>query len=231
VLDKAVFPVTEVHWRESCSFNFWVWATRFNLVVSNQWSTMARSVTILLVEDEPNDAVLAHLALQKIMPGVSLPMVSDGIQAIEYLKGAGPYADRSAYPFPDVVLLDLKLPLLDGFEVLRWIRLQPELKLLPVIGLTGSLRNEDATLACEGGANLCVLKSQGFRRLAEMVMQVGGANLTDTNIEKPITPAQGSGTGETHTVGELASSESASTNLIVPGEDLGPGEHRSLPSK
>ena len=110
---------------------------------------MARSVTILLVEDEPNDAVLAQIALQRIIPGVSLPVVSDGIQAVEYLKGTGPYADRSLYPFPDVVLLDLKLPLLDGFEVLRWIRQQPELKFLPVIGLTGSLRNEDTKLACE----------------------------------------------------------------------------------
>ena len=96
---------------------------------------MARSITILVVEDEPNDAVLVNLALQKIMPGVLLPMVSDGIQALEYLKGSGPYADRSLYPFPDVVLLDLKLPLMDGFEVLRWIRQQPEFKLLPVIGL------------------------------------------------------------------------------------------------
>ena len=189
---------------------------------------MARSVTILLVEDEPNDAVLAQIALQKIIPGVSLPVVSDGIQAVEYLKGSGPYADRSAYPFPDVVLLDLNLPLLDGFEVLRWIRQQPELKLLPVIGLTGSLRNEDTKLACEAGANLCVLKSQGFRRLAELVMQVGGANLASPNIEKQLTPSQGSGTDAALTmIGEPGSSESPSTILIAPGEGLGPGEHPS----
>ena len=189
---------------------------------------MARSVTILLVEDEPNDAVLVQIALQKIIPGVSLPVVSDGIQAIEYLKGAGPYADRSAYPFPDVVLLDLNLPLLDGFEVLRWIRQQPELKLLPVIGLTGSLRNEDTKVACEAGANVCVLKSQGFRRLAELVMQVGGANLTSPDIEKQLTPSQGSGTDEAlPMVAESGSSDSLSTILVAPGEGLGPDEHRS----
>ena len=182
---------------------------------------MARSVIILLVEDEPNDAVLVQIALQKIIPGVSLPVVSDGIQAVEYLKGSWPYEDRSAYPFPDVVLLDLNLPLLDGFEVLRWIRLQPELKFLPVIGLTGSLRNEDTKLACEAGANVCVLKSQGFRRLAELVMQVGGANLTSPNIEKQLTPSQGSGT-----VGRPGSSESPSTILIDRGEGPGSVEHR-----
>src|SRR5439155_26828992 len=193
---------------------------------------MARSVTILLVEDEPNDAVLVQIALQKIIPGVSLPVVSDGIQAVEYLKGSGPYADRSLYPFPDVVLLDLNLPLMDGFDVLRWIRQQPELKLLPVIGLTGSLRNEDTKLACEAGANLCVLKSQGFRRLAELVMQVGRARLTSPNIEKQLTPSQGSGTDEAlHMVAERVSSESPSTIFIAPGEGLGPGEHRSQRSK
>ena len=185
---------------------------------------MARSVTILLVEDEPNDAVLVQIALQKIMPGVSLPVVSDGVQAVEYLKGTGPYADRSLYPFPDVVLLDLNLPLLDGFEVLRWIRQQPELKLLPVIGLTGSLRNEDTKLACEAGANLCVLKSQGFRRLAELVMQVGGARLTSPNIENQLTLSQGSGTAEAlPMVGQPGESESPSTILIAPGERLGSG--------
>ena len=193
---------------------------------------MARSVTILLVEDEPNDAVLVQIALQKIMPGVSLPVVSDGVQAVEYLKGTGPYADRSAYPFPDVVLLDLNLPLMDGFDVLRWIRQQPELKLLPVIGLTGSLRNEDTKLACEAGANLCVLKSQGFRRLAELVMQVGGARLTSPNIEKQLTPSQGSGTDAAlPMVAEPGSSESLSTILIAPGEGSNPGEQRPQGSK
>ena len=187
---------------------------------------MARSVTILLVEDEPNDAVLVQIALQKIIPGVSLPVVSDGIQAVEYLKGSGPYADRSAYPFPDVVLLDLNLPLMDGFDVLRWIRQQPELKLLPVIGLTGSLRNEDTKLACEAGANVCVLKSQGFRRLAELVIQVGGASLTSPNIEKQLTPSQGSGTDAGLSMaGEPGSLESP-TILIDRGEGSGSGEHR-----
>src|SRR6267378_2800760 len=196
---------------------------------------MAGSITILVVEDEPNDAVLVNLALQKIMPRVLLPMVSDGIQALEYLKGSGPYADRSLYPFPDVVLLDLKLPLMDGFEVLRWIRQQPEFKLLPVIGLTGSMRNEDTRLALEAGANFCALKSQGFRRLAELVMQVGGANLTAGSVEVRATPVQSSGSSETLCSGcEPANSVPPAIIPIVPSEGtdvLSPGEHRPHRSK
>ena len=78
---------------------------------------MARSTTILLVEDDLDDLLLVQLALQKTLSGVPLAVVSDGVQAVEYLKGAGPYADRSIYPFPDIVLLDLKLPLLDGLAL------------------------------------------------------------------------------------------------------------------
>ncbi len=138
---------------------------------------MARRTNILVVEDEPNDALLIHIALHKTLPGVHISVVLNGIEAVEYLKASKTYYDRSVYPLPDFVLLDLKLPLMDGFEVLRWIRRQPELKLLPVIALTGSLRDEDTQLAREAGANLCVLKSAGFNELAETLLQAGGATL------------------------------------------------------
>ncbi len=150
---------------------------------------MARSTNILIVEDEPNDALLIHVALHKSLPGVHTAIVLNGIEAVAYLKGSEPFSDRSVYPFPDFVLLDLKLPLMDGFEVLRWIRAQPELKLLPVIALTGSLRNEDTKLACEAGANLCVLKSGGFNRLAETLLQAGGETLQRIGVAK--TPGHG----------------------------------------
>ena len=135
---------------------------------------MASGLTILLVEDESNDALLAQLALHKILPEVILKVVTDGLQAVEYLRGSGAYQDRMTYPFPDLVLLDLKLPIMDGVEVLQWIRHQPDFKLLPVIALTGSTRTTETDRAFEAGANFCVLKSQGFRRLAELVMQLTG---------------------------------------------------------
>jgi CheY-like chemotaxis protein len=147
---------------------------------------MRGTTTILLVEDDPKDAQLADFALQKILPGVMLSFVSDGIQAVRYLSGELPYADREKYPFPDVVLLDLQLPLMDGFDVLRWIRRQPDLKLLPVIAMTGSIRKEDSSLACKSGANLCVLKSQGFRLLAEKVVEVAGEIKPVNHSEHPM---------------------------------------------
>jgi len=135
---------------------------------------VAKRTYILLAEDDRNDALLVSLAFQKILPGASLEVVSDGVQAIEYLKGSGFYSDRSIYPFPDVLLLDLNLPLMDGFEVLRWIRQQPEFKILPIITLTGSSRAEDTKLALALGADKCMLKSQGFRLLAEAVLKASG---------------------------------------------------------
>src|SRR6266446_6526255 len=151
---------------------------------------MARNINILVVEDEPNDALLINVALHKTLPGVHIAVVPNGIEAVEYLKGSGPYSDQSVYPCPDFVLLDLKLPLMDGFEVLRWIRRQPELKLLPVIALTGSLRNEDTQLACEAGANLCVLKSEGFNKLAETLLQAGGAASYAIDLAASLGPAK-----------------------------------------
>jgi CheY-like chemotaxis protein len=134
---------------------------------------MAKRTYILLAEDDRNDALLVSLAFQKILPGASLEVVSDGFQTLEYLKGSALYSDRSIYPFPDVLLLDLNLPLVDGFEVLRWIRQKPEFNMLPIIALTGSSRAEDTKLASALGANKCMLKSQGFRLLAETVLQIG----------------------------------------------------------
>ena len=127
---------------------------------------------ILLVEDDPKDVTLAEFALKRILPGIQINVVSDGLTAVSYLAGDGPYTDRSKYPMPDVVLLDLQLPLLHGFEVVRWIRKQEKLKSLPVIALTGSKREEDTRMAVDAGATTCMLKSQGFRLLAEKVVEI-----------------------------------------------------------
>jgi len=174
------------------------------------------------VEDDENDVLLIRIALETILSGVPISVVTNGVEAVEYLRGGGRYLDRSVHPFPDVVLLDLMLPLMNGVEVLRWIRQQPELKLLPVVGLTGSLRNEDTRLACEAGANLCALKSQGFRRLAEIVMQVSGAGLNNAQVAEPVSSA------EPHIadirpqeVGGLAGSDSVWKSTIQPAQGGG----------
>jgi len=134
---------------------------------------VARSSTILLVEDDPNDVLLVKMAFQKSLAGLRIMVVGNGQEALQYLKGEGPYADRTAYPFPEFVLLDLKMPLMNGFEVLRWIRSQPVIKRLPVIVFTSSLHEGDATLAYEEGANSFVRKPTDFTELVKTMKSLG----------------------------------------------------------
>lgn len=108
--------------------------------------------TVLLVEDNDNDVFMMQMACE----GTGLPhlfkVVPDGDAAVDYLAGAGAFADRSAHPKPDVVFLDIKLPKRDGHQVLKWIRARPELKNLPVIMLTGSDQLGDVNQAYQLGA-------------------------------------------------------------------------------
>ena len=139
-----------------------------------------------MVEDDPNDALLVRKAAQKTLSGIPLLVVSNGQEAIQYLKGEGVYADRARFPFPDIVLLDLKMPVMNGFEVLRWVRSQPKLKRLPVIILTGSVHENDTKTAYEEGANSYLVKPGSFNDLVETMRNVGefwlgGTKLPSTN--------------------------------------------------
>ncbi len=94
---------------------------------------------VLIADDDEADTFFVSEALKKASPGVFIACVADGQQAVDYLAGPGPYADRSAWPFPTCLLLDLKMPLLSGLEVLQWLRRQPpEIGRLPVTVLSGS---------------------------------------------------------------------------------------------
>src|SRR5439155_13492332 len=109
--------------------------------------------TILMVEDDPNDALLIQRALQKAGLRHPLKLVRDGDQAIAYLSGQGIYEDRQRYPLPFLVLLDLRMPGTDGFEVLQWARQEPALKRLLIVVLTSSNLQSDVDRAYEFGAN------------------------------------------------------------------------------
>ena len=151
---------------------------------------MARTVTILLVEDDPNDALLVRMAFQRTRSGIPLIILPNGLEAVNYLKGEGVYADRAKYPMPDIILLDLRMPLMSGFEVLQWIRERPGLKRLPVIVLTSSVQEADARTAYEAGANSYLVKPTDFNELVDSIKNLGdfwldGSKLPETNPNSP----------------------------------------------
>jgi len=123
--------------------------------------------TILLVEDDENDVFFMRRAMQKT--NLSLPMyvVMDGQTALDYLGGAGDYQNRVEYPLPAAVFLDLKLPYLHGFEVLAWIREQPNLRGLPVVIFTSSPEDRDRRQAEALGAKAYCVKPPTSEMLLE----------------------------------------------------------------
>jgi len=128
--------------------------------------------TVLYVEDNPHDYFLLHVANHRSGAPIKLQRADDGEQAIAYLRGMGPYGNRDAYPFPALVLLDLRMPKLDGFEVLEWIRSNPATRNLPVIVLAGSGFRADMRRATELGANACLAKPPDSEKLQLVITQI-----------------------------------------------------------
>jgi CheY-like chemotaxis protein len=125
--------------------------------------------TVLYVEDEEFDAMFMHKAFERVGLKGSLQVVADGQQAMDYLAGSGAYADRREHPLPAVILLDLKLPVVSGFEVLAWLRRQPGLKNLPVVVFSSSDQPEDQAMASELGANDFVQKPSSALEFPKVV--------------------------------------------------------------
>jgi DNA-binding response OmpR family regulator len=127
---------------------------------------------ILQVEDDPNDVMLVDMAFRQANPSRSIKVVSDGEQAVSYLNGDGSYADRTRYPVPSLVLLDMKLPRKSGLEVLAWIRSQSALKSIPVVVLTSSDQPLDISNAYDRGANSYLVKPANLEVLVEMAKAI-----------------------------------------------------------
>jgi two-component system response regulator len=128
---------------------------------------------ILLVEDNPDDEKLTLRALQKNKISNEVVVARDGVEALEYLLGNETQAGGNLNPLPQVVLLDLKLPKLDGLEVLRRLRAHERTKLLPVVILTSSNEEQDRITGYGLGANSYVRKPVDFNQFIEAARQLG----------------------------------------------------------
>jgi two-component system, response regulator len=127
---------------------------------------------ILLVEDEEAHAELTKRAIRKAGNANRVDVVFNGEQALDYLYNREPYADKRKYPVPGLILLDIKLPGMDGIDVLKTIKKDPDLKRIPVIMLTTSERDEDIVRSYEYYANSYLTKPVGFKAFEEKITQV-----------------------------------------------------------
>ena len=133
---------------------------------------------ILLVEDNPDDATLARMALRKVALPVELVVARDGAEALDYLFCTGPYADRNPNIMPGLVLLDLKLPRMNGLEVLRRIRADRRTCSLPVVIMTMSRAERDLAESYRLGVNSYIRKPVDFNRFSEAMQLIAAYWLT-----------------------------------------------------
>jgi CheY-like chemotaxis protein len=128
---------------------------------------------ILIVEDNPDDEALTIRALKKNNIGNRLVVVRDGVEALDFLFCTGAYSDRNSLDLPQTILLDLKLPKVDGLEVLRRIRADRRTSLIPVVVLTSSKEEQDLLHSYRNGANSYVRKPGDFNEFLEATRQLG----------------------------------------------------------
>ena len=131
------------------------------------------SVDILLVEDNPNDAELALHALRKHKLANRIHLVRDGAEALEFIFGTGAYADRDLADQPKVILLDIKLPKVDGLEVLRSIKADTATRAIPVVMLTSSREERDIVEGYRLGVNSYIVKPVEFDQFTNAVRELG----------------------------------------------------------
>ncbi len=134
---------------------------------------MNQKKVILLVEDNLDDAALTRRVLEKHSVYNQIVDAHDGVEALDYLFGTGLHAGRDVRQQPDLVLLDLKLPKLDGLEVLRRIRADPRTRLQPVVILTSSKEEQDVMAGYALGVNSYVRKPINFTEFSEAIRQLG----------------------------------------------------------
>jgi CheY-like chemotaxis protein len=133
---------------------------------------MNKIAQILLVEDNPMDVILTLDAFKEARLKNKISVAKNGQEALDYLFGQEKYADRTIFPMPNLILLDLKMPGIDGFEVLRRIKSTDMLKRIPVIILTSSKEEGDRTLSYDIGANSYLMKPISFDGFVDVVKKI-----------------------------------------------------------
>jgi CheY-like chemotaxis protein len=135
---------------------------------------MSHRALFLLVEDDEDQVALIRRAFHKANIINPIQVARSGEEALVYLEGAGPYVNREEFPLPKLVLLDLKMPGISGFDVLRWIRQQPALKQLRVVVLTASNEIRDVNQAYQLGANSFLVKPVDFEDFVRLSQAIQG---------------------------------------------------------
>jgi len=134
---------------------------------------MENEIEILLVEDNPDDLAMTLRALNKANLSNRIQVARDGVEALDFLFAEGAHAGRGLHHTPKVVLLDLKLPRVDGMEVLRRVKTDPRTKLIPVVVLTSSKEQKDVVDSYQLGVNSYIVKPVNFERFATAVAELG----------------------------------------------------------
>jgi CheY-like chemotaxis protein len=135
---------------------------------------MKPEYAILVVEDEDNDFLLLRRAFAQVnnSDDVSIHRARDGLEAMHYLQGKNEYADRDRYPYPEVLIVDLKMPRVSGLELLEWIRDHPEHRVIPTVIMSSSAQHTDVLKAYELGANTYFVKPSNFQDLVRLTQNV-----------------------------------------------------------
>jgi CheY-like chemotaxis protein len=146
---------------------------------------LSASKTILLVEDNPDDILLLQRAFRK--HGLSVPMqiVEHGAKAVRYLSGEGEYGNREKYPLPRLIVLDLNLPIMNGFCFLKWLRSEEQIKKMRAVVLTGSHSSEDARTAFASGCDAFFTKSADSEKLKEIVQSINAGLISEHETPAP----------------------------------------------
>jgi CheY-like chemotaxis protein len=144
----------------------------------------SRTPPILIAEDNADDAFLLKRTIEKFCNKAPIQIVGDGEEALRYLAAEGEYADRDRYPFPSVVITDIKMPKKDGFEVLAWLKHHPECNVIPIIIWSSSALDSDVLRAYKMGANCYFQKPRALNDWDKTVELI--VNFWETAKKPPI---------------------------------------------